>query len=273
MLEAYELGLHKSRPSNATQDIEAQTGRRAWRALYCWNWQLFSILGRPINIKDIDSEPDNPDIKSASPTPTPTLHTELQYQLISSLAKRWQTPKDIDLPSEIQAYKKIVEDHISSLPAVFAMHDPDTSKDDKWPWVVTHRYYVQIMAHVMILQPYKDYLLHPSTDLSLPEIQELRAEAVECSLKTLQLATQWASRVSEGDGQFHLVVLCLFDTAVFIIMLLKKSPDNTFPEKPELVVAVERAATILERLSPISRGAQSSNKVLRNVLRNMGWNT
>jgi hypothetical protein len=222
-------------------------------------------------MNDIDSEPELPDLKSSAPTPT--LHTKLQYQLISSLAKRWQTPQNINSPSMVRDYKKMVEDHISSLPAVFALSDPDTSKDAEWPWVVTHRYYVQTMAYFMILQPYKTYLLHPSTDLSLPEIQQLRAEAVECSLKTLQIATQWASRVSQGDGQFHLVVLCLFDTAAFLSMSLQRDQTKNFPQRNKVVVAVNEAVTILKELRAISRGAQSSYGLLCKILRKMDWNT
>ncbi|RKK70496.1 hypothetical protein BFJ69_g11758 [Fusarium oxysporum] len=267
--EAYELGLHKSR-HKATHNIEVQIGRRAWRVLYCWNWQLSSILGRPFIMNDIDSEPELPDLKGSAPTPT--LHIKLQYQLISSLAKRWQTPQNINSPSKVRDYKKMVEHHVSSFPAVFALSDPDTSKDAEWPWVVTHRYYVQTMAYFMILQPYKSYLLHPSTDLSVPEIQQLRAEAVECSLKTLQIATQWASRVSQGDGQFHLVVLCLFDTAAFLSMSLQRDQVKNFPQRIKVVVAVNEAVTTLKELQAISRGAQSSYGLLCKILRKMDWN-
>ncbi|KAI1042045.1 hypothetical protein LB505_012155 [Fusarium chuoi] len=266
--EAYELGLHKSR-HKATQDIEVQIGRRAWRVLYCWNWQLSSILGRPFIMNDIDSEPEQPDLKGSAPTPT--LHIKLQYQLISSLAKRWQTPQNINSPSKVREYKNMVERHVSSFPAVFALNSPDTSKDAEWPWVVTHRYYVQTMAYFMILQPYKSYLLHPSTDLSVPEIQQLRAEAVECSLKTLQIATQWASRVSQGDGQFHLVVLCLFDTAAFLSMSLQRDQVNNFPQQVKVVVAVNEAAATLKELQAISRGAQSSYRLLCKILQKMDW--
>ncbi|KAG4266805.1 hypothetical protein FPRO04_13100 [Fusarium proliferatum] len=267
--EAYELGLHKSR-HKATQDIEVQIGRRAWRVLYCWNWQLSSILGRPFIMNDIDSEPEQPELKGSAPTPT--LHTKLQYQLISSLAKRWQTPQNINSPSKVQDYKNMVEHHVSSFPAVFALNNPDTSKDAEWPWVVTHRYYVQTMAYFMILQPYKSYFLHPSTDLSVPEIQQLRAEAVECSLKTLQIATQWASRVSQGDGQFHLVVLCLFDTAAFLSMSLQRDQVNNFPQQVKVVIAVNEAAATLKELQTISRGAQSSYRLLCKILQKMDWN-
>ncbi|KLO93549.1 Uncharacterized protein LW93_13161 [Fusarium fujikuroi] len=267
--EAYELGLHKSR-HKATQDIEVQIGRRAWRVLYCWNWQLSSILGRPFIMNDIDSEPEQPDLEGSAPTPT--LHTKLQYQLISSLAKRWQTPQNINSPSKVRDYKNMVERHVSSFPAVFALNNPDTSKDAEWPWVVTHRYYVQTMAYFMILQPYKSYLLHPSTDLSVPEIQQLRAEAVGCSLKTLQIATQWASRVSQGDGQFHLVVLCLFDTAAFLSMSLQRDQVNNFPQQVRVVIAVNEAAATLKELQTISRGAQSSYRLLCKILQKMDWN-
>ncbi|KAF5639632.1 hypothetical protein F52700_4014 [Fusarium sp. NRRL 52700] len=266
--EAYELGLHKSR--HKAQDIEVQIGRRAWRVLYCWNWQLSSILGRPFIMNDIDSEPEQPDLTSTAPTPT--LHTKLQYQLISSLAKRWQTPQNINSPSKVRDYKKMVEHHVSSFPAVFALNNPDTSKDVEWPWVVTHRYYVQTMAYFMILQPYKAYLLHPSTDLAVPEIQQLRAEAVECSLKTLQIATQWASRVSQGDGQFHLVVLCLFDTAAFLSMSLQRGQVKNFPQRTKVIAAVNEAAATLKELQAISRGAQSSYGLLCKILRKMDWN-
>ncbi|KAM0343770.1 hypothetical protein ACHAPU_008197 [Fusarium lateritium] len=268
--EAYELGLHKSQAPKSGSDTQAQIGRQAWRVLYCWNWQLSSTLGRPLMMPDIDLEPEVGSLNTS--TPTPTLHTKLQYQLISSLAKRWQTPQDINSPSEIHIYKKMVEGHISSLPSVFAVHHPDTSKDREWPWVVAHRYYIQTMAYFMILQPYKLYLSNSSATSLSVEMQNLVAEAVEYSLKALQAATQWASQVLDGDGQFHLIVLCLFDTAAFLSTTLDKNQPGTVVKRSMAVIAVDEAALILRQLRATSQGAKSSYKLLRRILRRLNWN-
>ncbi|KAF5664694.1 hypothetical protein FHETE_6965 [Fusarium heterosporum] len=268
--EAYELGLHKAHASKAGTGTQAQIGRQAWRVLYCWNWQLSSILGRPLMMPDIDLEPEVGSPKTSAPTPT--LHTKLQYQLISSLAKRWQTPQDINSPTEIKIYKKIVEGHISSLPPVFAIHHPDTSKDREWPWLVAHRYYIQTMAYFMILQPYKLYLSNSSATPFSAEMQNLIAEAVEYSLKALQAATRWASQVLDGDGQFHLIVLCLFDTAAFLSTTLDKDQPGAIANRNMAVLAVDEAASILRQLRATSQGAKSSYKLLRRILRRLNWN-
>ncbi|SPJ72212.1 uncharacterized protein FTOL_01940 [Fusarium torulosum] len=269
--EAYELGLHKSQTSRTTPDAQTQIGRQAWRVLYCWNWQLSSTLGRPLMMPDIDSELEPLDSDLKGSTPAPTLHTKLQYQLISSLAKRWQTPQDINSPSEIRIYQGMVDSWVSSLPSVFSVHNPDTSNDVTWPWIVVHRHYIQTMAYFMLLQPYKAYLSSPSTNLSSTETQDLRAEAVNYSLKALQAAAQWASLVLEGDGQFHLIVLCLFDTAAFLSTTLDKDQAKTIPHGNEAVLAVDEAAKVLQQLQTTSHGAKSSYKLLRRILRRLNW--
>ncbi|KAF5024511.1 hypothetical protein F66182_3451 [Fusarium sp. NRRL 66182] len=270
--EAYELGLHRPLSSGAASDAENRIGRRAWRVLYCWNWQFSSIFSRPMIINDIGPEPERSSFDLKASPPTPTLHTELEYQLISSLAKRWHSPKNINSATNIRLYKTMIEGWMSSLPSVYDINHPDTAKDHTWPWIVTHRCYIQTMAYFLILQPYKAYMSSPSADSSLPETQQLQTEAVDYSLKTLRAATQWASQVSHGDGQFHLVVLCLFDTAAFLSMTLNRGQgNNTITKKEEAVLAVNGAVLILQQLQVISQGAKSSHRLLDRILTRLKW--
>lgn len=241
--EAYELGFHEAKTNS-------RTGRQIWRVLHCWNWKLSLILGRPMIMNDIDSETDTDDLSTAPPSPT--LSTRLQYHLVSSLSKRWHTPHRVDSPAEIRAHTKMVEEYISSLPPVFSLDNTDTSNDQKWPWLVSHRYYIQAMAYFIILQPYKTYLSNPTND-STPQMRE---EAVHYSVKALDIATRWSSRAMEGNDQFHIIVLCLFDTAAFLSTSLVSDGD-----------AVEKARRTLERLGGISQGAKTSHLLLCRIMK------
>ncbi|KAH7179935.1 uncharacterized protein B0J16DRAFT_291567 [Fusarium flagelliforme] len=246
--EAYELGYHEAKATS-------RTGRQIWRVLHCWNWKLSLILGRPMIMNDIDSEADTDDLSVAPPSPT--LSTRLQYHLVSSLSRRWHTPHRVDSPAEIRAHTKMVEEYISSLPAVYSLANTDTSNDQKWPWLVSHRYYVQAMAYFMILQPYKIYLSNLSIDTA-PDVRKMREEAVHYSVRALEIATRWSSRAMEGNDQFHIIVLCLFDTAAFLSTSLVSDGD-----------AVEKARRTLERLGGISQGAKTSYVLLCRIMKGM----
>ena len=201
-------------------------------------------------MNDIDSETDTDDLSTAPPSPT--LSTRLQYHLVSSPSRRWHTPHRVDSPAEIRTHTKMVEEYISSLPPVFSLDNTDTSNDQKWPWLVSHRYYIQAMAYFIILQPYKTYLSNPTND-STPQMRE---EAVHYSVKALDIATRWSSRAMEGNDQFHIIVLCLFDTAAFLSTSLVSDGD-----------AVEKARRTLERLGGISQGAKTSHLLLCRIMK------
>lgn len=261
--EAYELGYHKARPCTTESRTEAQIGRQIWRVLHCWNWQLSLTLGRPMIMNDIDSDPDV-EVDLTTMPPSSTLSTRLQYQLVCSLSKRWHTPHRIDSPSEIRAHGQMVEKYMQSLPPVYRINNTDTTNDQKWPWLVTHRYYVQAMMYFMILQPYKTYLSNPSIDPMLPEVQKMQQEATQYSLKALDVAGQWSSYALDGDVHFHLVVLCLFDTAAFLSTTLAR---DSVSQKGEVMAAIYNATTALQQLGRISQGAKTSHILLGRILK------
>lgn len=229
--------------------------------------QLSLVLGRPMIMNDIDSEPDKEiDLKLAQPSPT--LSTRLQYQLISSLAKRWHTPHRINTPSAIRAHTGLVQEYVRNLPPVYDINYTDTSDDQKWPWLVTHRYYIQAMAYLMILQPYKMYLSNPSLDPTLADAQDMRIEAMQYSLIALKVATQWSSRALAGDRHFHILVLCLFDTAAFLGVSLAK---HRMPLSDRARAAVDKALGTLQQLGEISQGAKTSYILLCRILKGIEW--
>ncbi|KAL6923997.1 hypothetical protein FSST1_001271 [Fusarium sambucinum] len=267
--EAYELGFHEARPCTTESRSEAQIGRQIWRTLHCWNWQLSLTLGRPMIMNDIDSEPDL-EVNLATVPPSPTLSTRLQYELVSSLSKRWHAPHRIDSPTEIRAHSQMVQTFLQSLPPVYRIDNTDTTNDQKWPWLITHRYYVQAMAYFMILQPYKAYLSNLSIDPMLPEVQKIQQEAIQYSLNALNVARQWSSHALDGDVHFHLVALCLFDTAAFLSTTLAR--DN-MPQKGDAMAAIENATIVLRQLERTSQGAKTSHVLLGRILKGVAGRT
>ncbi|GKU07460.1 unnamed protein product [Fusarium langsethiae] len=261
--EAYELGYHEARPCTADSRTEAQIERQIWRVLHCWNWQLSLTLGRPMIMNDIDSDPDV-EVDPITVPPSPTLSTTLQYQLVCSLSKHWHTPHRIDSPAEIRAHSQMVEKYIQSLPPVYRTDNTDTRHDQKWPWLITHRYYIQAMAYFMILQPYKAYLSNQSIDPMLPEVQKVQQEAIQYSLKALNVAGQWSSQALDGDVHFHLVVFCLFDTAASLGTTLAR---YNMLQKGDVTTAINNAATTLQQLGRISQGAKTSHILLGRILK------
>jgi hypothetical protein len=92
----------------------------------------------------------------------------------------------------------------------------------------------------------------------------MREEAVYYSLKVLNVARQWSSHALDGDMHFHLVVLCLFDTAAFLGTSLAR---DKMLQRDEVATALDNATTALRQLGRTSQGAKTSHILLSRILK------
>ncbi|KAF4468905.1 transcriptional regulatory [Fusarium albosuccineum] len=267
--EAHELGLHRVAIAENLSEFEREMRRRVWCVLDCWDWQFASGLGRPtiIDHTDIDVEPPSLTLEDFSPSPL--LHMKLQSELVTDLAARWGAPKNIVSSSEVQEYKRMIEDWIRSFPAVYNVDNPDTSKDYKHPWITFHRFYIHTMAYLMILNPMRSFMAQTYTKNSPDDLLAVRSDAVNYSLKNLDTTTRWAEHVSPRDGRFHFIIFSLFDTAAVLSTAIIKDDDHTIPKREEIVDAVDNSVRLLKRLKAISSTAKTSHDILIKMVQRM----
>ncbi|RSL72080.1 hypothetical protein CEP53_001283 [Fusarium sp. AF-6] len=267
--EAHELGLHRVAIAEGLTEFEREMRRRVWCVLDCWDWQFASGLGRPtiIDHTDIDVEPPSLTLEDLSPSPL--LHMKLQSELVTQLAQRWSAPKNINTASEVQEYKRMLEDWIRDFPVVYDVDRPDTSKDHKHTWIVFHRFYIHTMAYLMILNPMRSFMAQTYTKSSPEDLLAVRSDAVHYSLKNLDTTTRWVDHVSHRDGRFHFIIFSLFDTAAVLSTAIIKDEDHTIPRRDEIVDAVDNSVRLLKRLKAISTTAKTSHDILVKMAQRM----
>ncbi|RSL93389.1 hypothetical protein CEP52_013253 [Fusarium oligoseptatum] len=267
--EAHELGLHRVAIAEGLTEFEREMRRRVWCVLDCWDWQFASGLGRPtiIDHTDIDVEPPSLTLENLSPSPL--LHMNLQSELVTQLAQRWTAPKNINTTSEVQEYKRMLEDWIRAFPAVYDVDQPDTSKDYKHSWITFHRFYIHTMAYLMILNPMRSFMAQTYTKSTTKDLLEVRADAVHYSLKNLDTTTRWVDHVSHRDGRFHFIIFSLFDTAAVLSTAIIKDQGHTIPRRDEIIDAVDNSVRLLKRIKAISSTAKTSHDILIRMVQRM----
>jgi hypothetical protein len=194
---------------------------------------------------------------------------KLQSELVTQLAQRWGSPKNITSANDIQEYKSMLEEWIQRFPAVYDVDNPDRSKDAKYSWIVFHRFYLHTMAYLMILNPMRSFMAQVYTKSSSEDVLAIRADAVYYSLKNLETTNQWANHTSHRDGRFHFLIFSLFDTAAVLSTAVIKDYDNTILRKDKIIESVENSIKLLKRLKSLSKTAKTSYDILVKMAQKM----
>lgn len=192
-----------------------------------------------------------------------------QSEAIAILAARFGAPKNVQTPAEIQEYKGILETWMRTFPPVHDINNPDTSKDEVYPWIVSQRFYLHTMAYLMILNPIRTYMAKSYTRMSPSDELRIRADGVNYSLRNLDTTTHWTEHVHHRDGRFHFIIFSLFDTASVLVAAVLKDEDDSMPRKSEVLIAVEKALVLLKRLNAISKTAKTSYDILSRLVRRL----
>lgn len=265
--EATELGLHIEARAAGLPEFDREIRRRVWCVLDTWDWQFASGLARPTLIDHGTSSVAQPTLSLEEFTPSPLLHMKLQSEAIALLASRFQAPKNVVTPKDIQEYKGILETWIRNFPAVYSTTTPDESKDYGSPWITHHRFYLHTMAYLMILNPIRRYLAQTFSPETPPEEHAIRQIGVDYSLLNLETTTEWAKIASHRDGRFHFIIFSLFDTVAVLSAAILNDKDNSIPRRTEIIDAIDEALITLKKIYNLSKTAKQSYDILSQLVR------
>ncbi|KAG5977686.1 hypothetical protein E4U55_006618 [Claviceps digitariae] len=269
ILEGRELGYHKAPPPGTVSDFDLEMRRRLWCILDTWDWQISSGLSRPKIIDRADCDAELPELTLEGHVVSPLLHMKMQSRLTRQLASRFSAPKNIIAPAEVREYKVIIEKWVDEFPPEFAFENPDTSSDEKCPWLFAHRFYVYTMACLLILNPIRHYMVKQYTWDSPVDELKIREVGIWYSLKLMKTLRLWVDKVYNRDGRLHFIIFSIFDTAAMLCTALLKDTEHTIQNRQEILLAIGDAVDMLKKLNTISKTSKTSYDILERLVRRL----
>lgn len=234
--------------------------------------QISSGLSRPKIINREDCNSSLPSLtleRFSSQAPSPLLHMKMQSALTRQLASRFSAPKNIIKPSEVLEYQALIEAWILQFPPVYHLENPDESKDLRFPWIFPHRFYVNTMACLLILNPIRHYMVKSYTSDSPPEELSIRATGVFYSLKLMTTLRRWVDKIYNRDGRLHFIVFSIFDTAAILCTAIIKDSDHMMEGRDGILYAIDDAVAMLRCLNQISKTSKTSYDLLERLVRRL----
>lgn len=190
------------------------------------------------------------------------LHMKMQADLTRDLQARFNTPKNIVSPEDINEYKDMIIGWVARFPPEYDFYNPNTSKDDIHPWIFPHRFYVYTMACILILNPIRNYMVKSYTWESPKEDIDVRNIGVFYSLVFIQTLRRWVDRIKNRDGRLHFIIFSIFDTAAMLCTAVLKDTEKTLPREGEILESITRSIAMLKTLMVISKTAKISHDIL-----------
>ncbi|KAG6244754.1 hypothetical protein E4U24_004826 [Claviceps purpurea] len=263
--EAQELGIHKETVTGPMPEFDREMRRRVWCILDTWDWQISSLLSRPMIIDRSDCDVGLPNLTLEGYSPSPLLHIKLQSELIGRISKRFHNAKEVVRPSDVQTYQTIVETWMREFPAPYDLFNPDKSNDESRPWIVLHRHNLHNIALSMLLEPFRRYLAKPLSKNSPADELTIRSDGINYALRLMMSLHEFFDHVYPRDAKFHFVLFCIFDTAAVLCSALMHDQDCSIPRQHEVFCAIDKAVAMLKRLNTVTKTARTSYEVLVKV--------
>ncbi|UNI17870.1 hypothetical protein JDV02_004184 [Purpureocillium takamizusanense] len=263
--EAQELELHHETFAGHMSEFDREMRRRVWCILNAWDWQISSLLSRPLLIDRTDCDVGHPSLKLEGYSPSPLLHMRLQSEIIMRLSHRFGSIKNVASPDDVQEYRRLIDDWTYTFPPAYDLKNPDTSADAQRRWIVLHRHYLRTMTYSMMLDPFRAYLTRHMSASSPPVELSIRSDGLDYALRLVGALHGFFDHVYPRDAKFHWVLFCIFDTAAVLCSSLMHDDDGSIPRREEILGAIDDAVDKLRRLNTVTKAARTSYEVLVRV--------
>ncbi|OAA73606.1 Fungal specific transcription factor [Cordyceps fumosorosea ARSEF 2679] len=260
--EAQALGMHQDQLAGSISEFDFEMRRRLWCVLDTWDWQISALLSRPKLIDRSECKVSLPALTLESYSPSPLLHVKLQSEVIAELASRFGSPREVTSPAQIDQYTGVILTWMNKFPQVYNLDNPDTSIDSKQTWVTLHRHYLHTMAYSMLLDPLRAYMARRMTANSHRDDLRIRDDGIAYTLKLMSALSRFFEFLYPKDARFHWALFSIFDTAAVLCSVILHDEDCYISSRQEILIAIESARSMLERLATETRTAKTSYEIL-----------
>ncbi|KAK9775884.1 putative Transcription factor domain-containing protein [Seiridium cardinale] len=263
--EAQELHMHREQPTQAFSDFDREVRRRVWCILETWDWQVSALLSRPLIIDRSDCQVELPSLSLESDMPSPIMHMKLQCQLSRKLFQGFGNARSIMLASELQAYQHEIGTWMQQLPPQFAITTPDTTLDEKYPWLILQRHSIHAVAYSLLVNPTKLYLTG-SCSSSGPSEDHIKKVGIDYCLLFVDVLKRLFNYAYPHDARFHFVLFSIFDTATLLCSALLHDKSHNLSGRTEICDAVLSSYDMLQQLNTATRSALASYRILSRLV-------
>lgn len=242
--DAQELGLHRpgsweARPSveEATQQREADLGRRLWLVLHLWDAHMAVVLGRPMATRLDPSLVSSTAPSRASPTWGPHDVTLAPFDFIlcgyHAAYKYLQDIYNLEAgPSNaaetVREIHNAIVRNISQLPAWATSQDPRL--DCQYPWLPAARETLITEIYFVLLALHRPLMFSAPTS---------RAEALKAALQMLESQNRLFKQAGPNMHMTFTLVFSTFDAMVLVAGTYIRFPDDNLNLLPQSVKCME----------------------------------
>ncbi|KAJ4393026.1 hypothetical protein N0V93_002232 [Gnomoniopsis smithogilvyi] len=267
--EAQEIGMHKQ--CEGLPNFERMIRNRLWCILWTWDWQMSTLLSRPLLIDQDDHKLELPDGRLENITdpevPHPMSSIALQASLglhVFHLFQRMNTDSSAPLVLEIEA---ALDKWMATFPAALRDHRPDTHWDDKYPNVPFMRCQINIIAYTYLLAPLKPYLLGKADPevMRTPIGSQLRAKGVDTCLDLMKAGERFYNLAFPQDIKYFFIIFFMFDAATVMCSAIVHDTHHTLPKREQCIHTLRTAQELMDGVAHISESARISAQLLRKL--------
>lgn len=190
------------------------------------------------------------------------MHMNMQSDLVHKLAKRFHSPAKITTPSEVMEYKDMIVEWMQNFPAIFALENPDTSHDEEQTWIEYHRHYNYTMGYMMLLNPFRPHMKQVFERDTPEDRLELRAIAVDMSIRLVKVLDDWITYLTFRDGRFHFIIFSLVDAATTLANVIFNDKAGTAARRDEIYQTLEKSRLLQGKLYCLSQSAKLGFRII-----------
>ncbi|KUI63613.1 hypothetical protein VM1G_10366 [Cytospora mali] len=270
---AQESGMHKDSNSEGLSEFDREMRRRLWCIIWNADWQMSSVLSRPVHTNQRDMRlglPSRLEGNADPEVPTPIASVAYQAQIgviIYPLFQQLARDNSVELTLEIE---REVEKWMDTFPPVLRDIRPNKDRDEKYPYIPILRCQLNVVAYSFLLGPLKAYLVgaaDPKVKGSRVE-KDLRARGVDVCLDLLDSAEKFYKLIYPASVKYFFVLFFIFDGATILCSAIAHDDkDNpSLPKRDRIVLALKNSLHLLEAVSHLSRTAVISAAALKKLL-------
>ncbi|KUI61715.1 Pyrimidine pathway regulatory protein 1 [Cytospora mali] len=270
---AQESGMHKDSNSEGLSEFDREMRRRLWCIIWNADWQMSSVLSRPVHTNQRDMRlglPSRLEGNADPEVPTPIASVAYQAQIgviIYPLFQQLARDNSVDLTLKIE---REVEKWMDTFPPVLRDIRPNKDWDEKYPYIPILRCQLNVVAYSFLLGPLKAYLVgaaDPKVKGSRVE-KDLRAKGVDVCLDLLDGAEKFYKLIYPASVKYFFVLFFIFDGATILCSAIAHDDkDNpSLPKRDRIVLALKNSLHLLEGVSHLSKTAVISAAALKKLL-------
>lgn len=191
----------------------------------------------------------------------------LQKKLIDLISNVWSTRSGLS-SQEASDATATIENWFTDLPAVYQI-SPDTSFDDKFPYLRFQRLQLYLIGNSAIqgaLKPWLTKANGPQDPSTAGLDHTLLCTAVDYALLTMDIAEQIFDLYHPFYTKNFVVAFTPFDTAALLCSAILRDPDHDLPRRSDVITAIGKGLFLIKQLKPHTCVAKIAHGVLISLI-------